>query len=545
MVSICIPAYNNLPSLKACIGSILKQDHNDYEIIVTDDSQGDEIGAYLSGLSHPALRYHKNPVRLGSPANWNFAVSLAKGEFIKVMHHDDCFTTESSLRRFEESLFNEPKAGFAFCNSEVYTVYNGAVRVHKPEASQLSSLKKDPAILLAGNFIGAPSATIYRRSSLAFDEKLQWLVDVDYYIRYLRENRQFVHIPAALVRTTDGASHQVTSVSLGDAKVEISENLYVMDKIAPFGYPEKPLTRHFSELFHKFEIRTPDELRSYGPSASLQPFYKHAMASGRLRNLRKSAKLMIKSMIRNTLTRKIYRKVLNIREVRRVQRDLRAFKKSESGRRVRFELETTRSNWQTDDNTVNTGFDRHYVYHLAWAARVIREIGPAVHTDISSLLYFPAMISAFVKVDFFDYRPAPLDIDNLSSSHCDLTKLQFSDNSIQSLSCMHTVEHIGLGRYGDPIDYDGDLRAVAELRRVMMQGGNLLFVVPVGRPRIVFNAHRIYSYRQVVDLFPDFTVREFALVPDKAQHGGLIRNATEELSDRQEYGCGCFWLVKK
>ena len=81
----------------------------------------------------------------------------------------------------------------------------------------------------------------------------------------------------------------------------------------------------------------------------------------------------------------------------------------------------------------------------------------------------------------------------------DLTQLHFESESIESLSCLHTVEHIGLGRYGDPIDYDGDLKAIRELKRVVVKGGSILFVVPVGKPKIIFNAHRIYSYEQIIN----------------------------------------------
>jgi SAM-dependent methyltransferase len=193
------------------------------------------------------------------------------------------------------------------------------------------------------------------------------------------------------------------------------------------------------------------------------------------------------------------------------------------------------------DRTASTDFDRHYIYHPAWAARVVAEISPERHVDISSSLVFCTMVSAFVPVAFFDYRPADLKLGNLQSQPADLMSLPFADGSIQSLSCLHVVEHIGLGRYGDPLDPDGDLKAVAELNRVLAPGGSLLFVVPVGRPRIMFNTHRIYAYEQVLGLFHDLTLAEFALVPDD---GALVRQAAPELVSQQEYGCGCFWFKK-
>lgn len=193
------------------------------------------------------------------------------------------------------------------------------------------------------------------------------------------------------------------------------------------------------------------------------------------------------------------------------------------------------------DRTASTAFDRHYIYHPAWAARVVAEIRPERHVDISSSLVFCSMVSAFVPVAFYDYRPADLKLGNLQSQPADLMALPFADRSIPSLSCMHVVEHVGLGRYGDPLDPDGDIKAVAELIRVLAPGGNLLFVVPVGRPRIMFNTHRIYAYQQVMTFFSALTLVEFALVPDD---GALMRHAAQELVQQQEYGCGCFWFRK-
>lgn len=200
---------------------------------------------------------------------------------------------------------------------------------------------------------------------------------------------------------------------------------------------------------------------------------------------------------------------------------------------------------QIKDKTIKTGFDRHYVYHTAWAARVISETMPVKHIDISSSLYFSAIASAFVPIDFYDYRPADIHLSGLQSKEGDLLALPFADNSVASLSCMHTIEHVGLGRYGEPIDPEGDIKACRELARVTTVGGTLLFVTPVGKEaKIEFNAHRIYTYEQVEALFPNFSIKEFSLIPEHWDGGGLIRNASRDLLKDESYACGCFWLVK-
>jgi SAM-dependent methyltransferase len=152
------------------------------------------------------------------------------------------------------------------------------------------------------------------------------------------------------------------------------------------------------------------------------------------------------------------------------------------------------------------------------------------------------MLSAVMPVKFYDYRPATINLSNYQSGFADLLNLPFEDHSIESLSCMHTIEHVGLGRYGDPLDAEGDLKAIAELKRVVKPGGHIIFVTPVGKPRIEFNAHRIYSFEQISSYFSPFELIEFSLVPDK---GGFIENADSGIVKEQQYGCGCFLFKMK
>ena len=197
-----------------------------------------------------------------------------------------------------------------------------------------------------------------------------------------------------------------------------------------------------------------------------------------------------------------------------------------------------------DDKTKTTGFDRHYLYHPAWAARILAETKPSEHIDISSTLNFSTMLSAFIPVRFYDFRPADVRLSNLTSLAGNILNLPFENNSVDSISCMHVVEHIGLGRYGDPVDPDGDIKAIRELTRVLAIDGNLLFVVPVGKPKIMFNAHRIYSHELVLEYFFGLKLVSFALISERQADGGLNFEATGQDVATQEYGCGCYWFKK-
>ena len=248
------------------------------------------------------------------------------------------------------------------------------------------------------------------------------------------------------------------------------------------------------------------------------------------------------------MLKQIVKRALKIAFTPFIVKDYLIFKKaSAAASDNRFPLSLRNAYPQIRDKTITTGYDRHYVYHTAWAIRKVKEINPKRHTDISSSLYFCTHISAFYPTDFYDYRPAILNLSGLTSNKADLMALPFKDNSIESISCMHTIEHIGLGRYGDPIDPYADIKAIHELIRVTAHGGSFLLVVPIGKPLIEYNAHRIYSYQQIMDIMAgsNLTLREFSLIPEYEKDGGLMVHATKEMADKEHYACGCFWFIKK
>jgi hypothetical protein len=107
---------------------------------------------------------------------------------------------------------------------------------------------------------------------------------------------------------------------------------------------------------------------------------------------------------------------------------------------------------------------------------------------------------------------------------------------------MHVIEHIGLERYGDPFDPEGDLKAIAELKRVLAVDGCLLFVVPLGEKSIIqYNAHRIYTFQQILKYFADMELLNFSYINDAGQY---LDNSTPQDVIGQVYGCGCFCFKK-
>jgi SAM-dependent methyltransferase len=185
----------------------------------------------------------------------------------------------------------------------------------------------------------------------------------------------------------------------------------------------------------------------------------------------------------------------------------------------------------------------HYFHQDLWAADWLYRARTTEHIDVGSRLDgFVAHLLPFCQVIYVDFRPVTLTHPNFTFKRGLMTELPFADGDVQSLSSLHVIEHIGLGRYGDPIDPDGHVRAARELVRVLSPGGTLLIGTPVGRERLCFDAHRVFDPETMVSIFAPLELRQFALIDDAAR--GIQQSASFEDARRCEYGCGLFVFAK-
>ncbi len=193
------------------------------------------------------------------------------------------------------------------------------------------------------------------------------------------------------------------------------------------------------------------------------------------------------------------------------------------------------------DATSKTPFDAHYFFQAAWLARKLSQHRAGKHVDVGSDVNAIGAISAFVDTMFIDYRPLEVSLSGLENRQGDLLHLEFPAGTIDSLSCLHVIEHVGLGRYGDPIDPEGSTKAAAELSRVLAPGGSLFLSVPVGREHVCFNAHRVFAPGSVLKMFAGLKHQDSALVDDRGEYH---EHADPGMMAGCEYGCGMFHFVK-
>jgi SAM-dependent methyltransferase len=206
-----------------------------------------------------------------------------------------------------------------------------------------------------------------------------------------------------------------------------------------------------------------------------------------------------------------------------------------AGSNASFELYPCLHDW-----TSQTGFDPHYTYLSYWATKQLEGLeGSQVHVDVGSQISWVVGIAAKRPVVFIDIRPFDSHLPDLEVRKGSILDLPFADQSVESLSCLHVAEHIGLGRYGDPLEVHGTKLAAEELSRALAPGGRLLFALPVGIERICFNAHRVHSPTTIINYFAQagLELAGFAAVDDKR---AFHMSAKPEEYSAAEYACGMF-----
>ncbi len=165
------------------------------------------------------------------------------------------------------------------------------------------------------------------------------------------------------------------------------------------------------------------------------------------------------------------------------------------------------------DRCSTTPLDLNYFLQDTWAASKVFAARPEYHVDVGSTALLVGILAQFTRVCSVDIRPLPVTIPGLEIKRGSIVQMPFEDQSLYSISSLCVIEHVGLGRYGDPLDPMGTQRAAHELKRVLAPGGNLYISVPIEpNPRVYFNAHRSFHHRDVLEMFHDLELQEVIFI---------------------------------
>jgi SAM-dependent methyltransferase len=189
------------------------------------------------------------------------------------------------------------------------------------------------------------------------------------------------------------------------------------------------------------------------------------------------------------------------------------------------------------DRTEDTPVEPVYFVQDAWFARRISGVRPPAHVDVGSSAKTMALIAQFIPVTMVDIRPVTVSVKGFSFRKGSILDLPFESGTVNSLSSLCVVEHIGLGRYGDEADNWGSEKALAELIRVLAPGGDLYLTLPIDSEcRVYFNAHRAFTRDYVIALCADLT-----LVNESYLYGLQTVDAYDKLAG---FGTGMFHFRK-
>lgn len=195
------------------------------------------------------------------------------------------------------------------------------------------------------------------------------------------------------------------------------------------------------------------------------------------------------------------------------------------------------------------GNGQYFYQDLIVAQRIFKR-APRRHIDCGSRIDgFVAHVAAFREIEVLDIRPLTTQAPNIKSLCADLMSGTLGlDESTDSLSSLHALEHFGLGRYGDPIRPDGHLAALENLARIVTRDGSFYLSVPIGPQRVEFNAHRVFSVPYLVRLLEkQFEIRQLDFVDDGGElHLAVDAHGADAAgSFGVRMGCGIFDCQKR
>jgi hypothetical protein len=190
-----------------------------------------------------------------------------------------------------------------------------------------------------------------------------------------------------------------------------------------------------------------------------------------------------------------------------------------------------------------------YFHQDLYVAKQIYQNKPIKHVDVGSRIDgFVAHVAIFRSIELLDIRELNSTIDNITFRKIDITEENFNlVNYCDSISCLHALEHFGLGRYGDKIDPLGHIKGFNNISKILKTNGIFYFSVPMGEQKIEFNAHRIFSLQYLLNIIKkEFEIISFSYVDDNGDfyENQLLTDKNTQISFGCKHGCAIFVLKK-
>ena len=229
-----------------------------------------------------------------------------------------------------------------------------------------------------------------------------------------------------------------------------------------------------------------------------------------------------------------------------LQKDIAEYQKA--NKRANFDIQKKYMWPIVKDKYAYAGVIHNYFWQDLWAARQIVGAGIKEHFDIGSRLdgFIAHLLAANIEVTMIDVREFPGKIEGLHTIVDDATSLcQIPDASIDSMSALCSLEHFGLGRYGDPIDPEACFKCFVNIQKKLKKGGKLYISLPIGKERVEFNAHRVFYASTIVECFGELRLEEFSCTANGTIEYDVDIHKYDNDNHNGEYRYGLFAFVKE
>jgi glycosyltransferase involved in cell wall biosynthesis len=264
-ISICIPTYKRTDLLKILLDSIIIQSFQDYEILINDNSPDDSVkklvGSYASRLK---ISYEKNEPAVSAVENGIKVMRRASAPWIKVMHDDDWFSSEDALQQFADAAVHSGK-DFIFCASNQVYLETNKKEVESLTAERKKMLDDSFFSLFYLNVIGHPSVVMHKRDmAIEYDKQFNWVLDIDYYLRYLNAHGGYHYISKPLVNIGKSSTQESYRYYKNPA-VEIPEYFSLLNKYDSDLLLKNQYVFHLVwNMLKRFKIKHIEDIRATG-----------------------------------------------------------------------------------------------------------------------------------------------------------------------------------------------------------------------------------------------------------------------------------------
>jgi glycosyltransferase involved in cell wall biosynthesis len=264
-ISICIPTYKRAGLFQKLLDSILIQTYRDTEILVNDNSPDDSIEAVVKAYSGKlTISYVRNEPPLSAVDNCRAVVRRAAGEWIKIMHDDDWFAAPDALRLFADAAVYCGK-DFIFCASNQVYLESGKMEEEHLTLQKKAMLEDSVLSLFYGNVIGHPSVVMHKKdASIEYDPQFNWVLDIDFYLRYIQAHNGYYYIPGKLVNIGKNEL-QESNKYYKNPLVEIPEYFALLAKYEPGLHLRNMYVFHLVwNMLKRFKIKNTEQVHTLG-----------------------------------------------------------------------------------------------------------------------------------------------------------------------------------------------------------------------------------------------------------------------------------------